>query len=99
VRDEGDDTMRVTITIDEEKVFQAERRPADEGDVVTTSGQLSGEAKPMSAGGPPVWLLREIGGGAAEADPAQTPMEPMDAGPAPAATGNGRASMQAYFGR
>jgi hypothetical protein len=90
--------MRVTITIDEEKVFQAESRPADEGEV-TASGELPAEAKPMSAGGPPVWLLRQIEGGAAEADPAQTPMEPMDAGPAPAATGNGPASIQAYFGR
>lgn len=91
--------MRVTITIDEEKVFQAESMSADEGDVTTTSGELPGEAKPMSAGGPPIWLLQQIEGGAAEADPAQTPMEPMDAGPAPASTGNGPASIQAYFGR
>jgi hypothetical protein len=91
--------MRVTITIDEEKVFQAESTSADEGDVMAASGELPAEAKPMSAGGPPVWLLRQIEGGAAEADPAQTPMEPMDAGPAPAATGNGPASIQAYFGR
>jgi hypothetical protein len=91
--------MRVTITIDEEKVFQTESMPADAGDVMTTSGEFSGEAKPMSAGGPPVWLLQEIEGRTAEADPAQTAMEPMDAGPAPAATGNGPASMQAYFGR
>jgi hypothetical protein len=90
--------MRVTITIDEEKVFQAESMLADEGDV-TTSSELPAEAKPMSGGGPPVWLLQEIGGGAAEPDPTQTPMEPMDAGPAPPATGNGPASIQAYFGR
>ena len=91
--------MRVTITIDEEKMFQAESRPADEGDVVTTSGELAAEAKPMSAGGPPVWLIQEIGGVASEPDPAATPLEPMDAGPAPPATGNGPASIQAYFGR
>jgi hypothetical protein len=91
--------MRVTITIDEEKVLQAESMLADEGDVVTTSGELPAEAKPMSAGGPPVWLLQEIGGVAAGPDPAQTPMEPMDAGPAPPATGNGPASIQEYFGR
>ena len=90
--------MRVTITIDEEKVFQAESM-GGEGDVMTTSSELPAEAKPMSAGGPPVWLLQEIEGGAPEADAAQTAMEPMDAGPAPAATGNGPASLQAYFGR
>jgi hypothetical protein len=90
--------MRVTITIDEEKVFQAESI-AGEAEVMAMSSELPAEAKPMSAGGPPTWLLQEIGGGAAEADPAQTPMEPMDAGPAPPATGNGPASMEAYFSR
>jgi hypothetical protein len=91
--------MRVTITIDEEKVFQAESMAADEGDVMTTSGELPGEAKPMSAGGPPVWLLQELEGGTAgEPHPAQTPLEPMDAGPAPP-SGNGPASIEGYFGR
>jgi hypothetical protein len=90
--------MRVTITIDEEKVFEAES-VAGEGEVTAMSSELPAEAKPMSAGGPPAWLLQEIGGGAAEADPAQTPVEPMDAGPAPPATGNGPASLQAFFGR
>lgn len=91
--------MRVTITIDEEKVFQAKGTLADQGDVMTTSSELPAEAKPMSGGGPPIWLLQEIEGGAAEGDPAQAPADPMDAGPAPAATGNGPASIQAYFGR
>ena len=91
--------MRVTITIDEEKVFQAGMVQPDEGDVVTTSGELPAEAKPMSGGGPPAWLLQQIEGVPAEPDPTQTATEPLDAGPAPAATGNGPASMQAYFGR
>lgn len=90
--------MRVTITIDEEKVFQAESM-AGEGEVMAMSSELPAEAKPMSAGGPPVWLVQELGGGAGEPDAPQSPLEPMDAGPAPEATGNGPASLQAYFGR
>jgi hypothetical protein len=93
--------MRVTITIDEEKVFQAGMVQPDEGEIVMTSGEFPAEAKPMSGGGPPAWLLQQIEGVPAEPDPTQTATatEPMDAGPAPAATGNGPASMQAYFGR
>jgi hypothetical protein len=91
--------MRVTITIDEEQVFQAGTMQAEETEETTMSGEMPTEAKTTSAGGPPAWLLQEIGGGGAEPEPAQMTMEPMDAGPAPPATGNGPASLQAFFGR
>jgi hypothetical protein len=91
--------MRVTITIDEEKVFQTGMEQGQQGDVATTAGEQPAEAKPMNAGGPPAWLLQELGGMAAEPDPGQMAMDPMDAGPAPAASGNGPAPMQAHFGR
>jgi hypothetical protein len=91
--------MRVTITIDEEQVFQAGMTRPEEVEQTATSGEVAAEAKPMNAGGPPTWLLQEIEGRAAEPEHAQMTMEPMDAGPAPAASGNGPASLQAYFGR
>jgi hypothetical protein len=91
--------MRVTITIDEEQVFQAGTMQADVAEETAMSGEMHAEAKPTSAGGPPASLLQEIEGGGAEPEPAQMTMEPMDAGPAPPATGNGPASLQAFFGR
>jgi hypothetical protein len=91
--------MRVTITIDEEQVFQAGTMQADEAGETARPGEMPAEAKPMSAGGPPAWLLQEIEAGGGEPEPAPTPTEPMDAGPAPPATGNGPASLQAYFGQ
>jgi hypothetical protein len=91
--------MRVTITIDQEQVFQAGTMQVDEAEETAMAGKMPAEDKPMSAGGPPGWLLQEIERGGAEPAPAPTPTEPMDAGPAPPATGNGPASLQAYFGR
>jgi hypothetical protein len=91
--------MRVTITIDEQQVFEAGTMQPEEAEETAMSGEMPAEAKPMSAGGPPGWLLQEIEGGGAEPEPAPTTMEPMDAGPAPPATGNGPASLQAFFGR
>jgi hypothetical protein len=91
--------MRVTITIDEEQVLQAGTMQPDEAEETAMSGEMPAEAKPTSAGGPPAWLLQEIEGGGGEPEPAQMTTGAMDAGPAPPATGNGPASLQAFFGR
>jgi hypothetical protein len=91
--------MRVTITIDEEQVFQAGTMQAVEAEETAMSGEMPAEAKPTSAGGPPAWLLQRIEGRPAEPGQPEMTMEPMDAGPAPAASGNGPASLQAFFGR
>jgi hypothetical protein len=91
--------MRVTMTIEEERESQVRIERPETGEAVTTSGELPAEAKPTSAGGPPTWLLQEIQGMAAEQEGAQTSTEPIDAGPAPAADGNGLASIHAYFAR
>jgi hypothetical protein len=87
--------MRVTITIEEEKEARVSIEGAEGGEAVTTSAELPGEAKPTNAGGPPPWLVQELQGGAAEAEGAQTSSGAIDAGPAPAANGNGLASVLA----
>ncbi|HEX7255475.1 MAG TPA: hypothetical protein VF236_06050 [Gaiellaceae bacterium] len=94
--------MRVTMTIEEETESQVRIERPETGETVTTSGELPAEAKPISAGGPPTWLLQELQGMqgmAAEQEEAQTSTEPIDAGPAPAADGNGLASIHTYFAR
>jgi hypothetical protein len=87
--------MRVTITIEEEKEGRVTIEQAELGEAVTTSAELPGEAKPTNAGGPPLWLLQQVEGIAAEAKGEETSAGALDAGPAPAGNGNGLASVLA----
>ena len=91
--------MKITMTIEDERESQVTIERPETGEAVTTSGELAADAEPTSAGGPPAWLLQEIQGTAAEQEGAQTSTEPIDAGPAPTADGNGLASIHAYLAR
>jgi hypothetical protein len=85
--------MRVTITIEEEKEARVTIEEAETGEALTA--ELSAEAKPTNAGGPPPWLVQELHGAAAEPEGAETSTGPIDAGPAPGASENGLASVLA----
>ena len=91
--------MKVTITIEEEEEARVRIERGETGETVTTPVTPAAEAKPTSAGGPPEWLLQELQGEAAEAERGQPSTGPVDAGPAPTASGNGFESVLAELAR
>jgi hypothetical protein len=84
--------MKMTITIEEGKESEVQIERPGGGAAAISAEEHPTDTAATSAGGPPEWLLSELGEGqqAHEAEAG----EKLDAGPAPATT-NGMGSMRA----